>query len=87
MYDQSPIAWGKGDFDLVVTGPRRSMIQASKFRSYFPAPYGDMMITGCFGMLSAAADLLPDYHDEILSALYRQNPTGIAPWDFDDFDK
>lgn len=87
MYDQSPIAWGKGDFDLVVTGPRRSMIQASKFRSYFPAPYGDMMITGCFGMLSAAADLLPDYHDEILSALYRQKPTGIAPWDFDDFDK
>lgn len=85
MYEQTPLSWGKGDFDLVVTGPRRRMIQASRFRSYYPAPYGDMMITGCFGMLSASADLLPDFREEILAAFNRKEPSGIAPWDVNDF--
>ncbi len=84
MYDHSPLTWGKGEFDLVVTGPRRNMIHASKFRSYFPAPFGDMMITGCFGMLRAAADLLPNYREQILSSLFRDVPGTVTPWDLED---
>ena len=35
---------------VAVTGPRRNM--AKSFNWYEAAPYGDMMITGCFGILS-----------------------------------
>jgi hypothetical protein len=34
----------------VVTGPRRSI--AKPLGWYEAAPYGDMMLTGCFGLLS-----------------------------------
>ncbi len=42
-----------------------------------------MMISGCFGLLSAAADLLPELHDPILHAL--NNPVGLGrpPWESD----
>jgi len=88
--DQGHGAWTKNmkqtqhqdpGFNLVVTGPRRSMMKTSRFQPYFAAPYGDMMLTGCFGLLKAAADVMPDLHDEIiwsLSALKQQNET---PWD------
>ena len=35
---------------IAVTGPRRSM--AKPLNWYEAAPYGDMMLTGCFGLLS-----------------------------------
>ncbi|MDQ7092655.1 DUF1786 domain-containing protein [Desulfosporosinus sp. PR] len=35
---------------VVVTGPRRSMVKSLKW--YEAAPYGDMMLTGCFGLLA-----------------------------------
>ena len=35
---------------VAVTGPRRSM--AKQYNWYEAAPYGDMMLTGCFGLLS-----------------------------------
>ncbi|MHB1653613.1 MAG: DUF1786 domain-containing protein [Desulfitobacteriaceae bacterium] len=35
---------------VVVTGPRRSMVKALNW--YEAAPYGDMMLTGCFGLLA-----------------------------------
>ncbi|MHB1419410.1 MAG: DUF1786 domain-containing protein [Bacillota bacterium] len=34
-----------------VTGPRRGMLEGTGY--YFAAPGGDMMLTGCFGMVSA----------------------------------
>jgi uncharacterized protein (DUF1786 family) len=34
---------------ITVTGPRRSMVKPLNW--YEAAPYGDMMLTGCFGML------------------------------------
>jgi uncharacterized protein (DUF1786 family) len=45
------------DFDEVelvsVTGPNRRMMIDSKLNPYFAAPYGDMMLTGCFGLIEA----------------------------------
>jgi len=35
---------------VVITGPRRSM--AKSLNWYEAAPYGDMMLTGCFGILA-----------------------------------
>jgi uncharacterized protein (DUF1786 family) len=37
---------------VAVTGPRRSMVSGMDY--YFAAPYGNMMLTGCFGLLAAA---------------------------------
>jgi len=41
---------------LIVTGPRRSLLQGSALPLEFAAPHGDMMLTGCFGLLRALAD-------------------------------
>jgi uncharacterized protein (DUF1786 family) len=44
-------------FDFVaVTGPRREM--AAELGYYLAAPYGDMMLTGCFGLVSATQRLM-----------------------------
>jgi len=42
-------------FELIsVTGPRRNMAKGLGY--YFAVPYGDMMLTGCFGLLNAALE-------------------------------
>jgi uncharacterized protein (DUF1786 family) len=66
---------------LVVIGPRRNLLAGSVFDPYFAAPYGDMMIAGCFGLLRACADHLPDATEEIISALNGTNHPR-APWEF-----
>ena len=38
---------------LIVTGPRRDMLSGSSLPLQFAAPHGDMMLTGCFGLLRA----------------------------------
>ena len=95
IYGDAPLAFGQGEFDVVVTGPRRGMFrpmaddrqqpivhrQSSRLRPYFPAPFGDMMITGCFGLLAAVADVLPDLADPIWASLSQTGRAGIAPWD------
>ena len=50
--------YAPGDgFDFVaVTGPRREI--AAGLGYAFAAPYGDMMLTGCFGLVAAARRLL-----------------------------
>ena len=40
---------------LAVTGPRRALLRGSALRPYEPAPHGDMMLAGCFGLLRAVA--------------------------------
>jgi hypothetical protein len=50
-------------------------------RPYFPTPFGDMMITGCFGLLAATADVMPELGEEIRASLYGMGSTGVAPWD------
>lgn len=44
-----------GDFSFVaVTGPNRQLADSLDY--YFAVPYGDMMLSGCFGLLAAARD-------------------------------
>jgi uncharacterized protein (DUF1786 family) len=38
------------------TGPRRGLLAGSKLPLVYAAPHGDMMLTGCFGLLRAFAE-------------------------------
>jgi uncharacterized protein (DUF1786 family) len=64
--DPSP---GSGQSFLAVVGPRRGMLARSRYRPYFAAPYGDMMLAGCFGLVRAYALLNPDAAEESARAL------------------
>lgn len=82
IYDPDPLPLsGAGDFGVVVTGPRRSMLKNSGLKPYFAAPFGDMMITGCFGLLAAVADVLPELAEPIRASLRGQGGSGTTPWD------
>ncbi|HEX2998014.1 MAG TPA: DUF1786 domain-containing protein [Anaerolineales bacterium] len=99
MYSHEKFEFGKDDFDVVVTGPRRSMFKTmddrpltihrpssivdgpSHLRPYYATPYGDMMIAGCFGLLAATAEVLPDLAETIRGSLRGKSGRGIAPWD------
>jgi uncharacterized protein (DUF1786 family) len=89
VYDPTPLLLGDGDFDIAVTGPRRNIFRTEMaqlgggLRAYFPTPFGDMMITGCFGLLAAVADVMPDMGDEIRASLSGAGRAGVAPWDVD----
>ena len=88
IYDNEPIKFGNDDFDVVVTGPRRSMFlgeggAAPTLKPYFAVPFGDMMIAGCFGMLAAAAEVLPNLAGIIYGSMGSVSPYGTAPWDVD----
>ncbi len=41
---------------LIVTGPRRALLAASGLDMILAAPHGDMMLTGCFGLLRAVVE-------------------------------
>jgi uncharacterized protein (DUF1786 family) len=85
VYGDHPLELDNADWQIAVTGPRRSLfqgaIQPSSFhlRPYFAVPFGDMMLSGNFGILAAAADLLPELKEPIRKSL--QGQTGIAPWE------
>ncbi len=95
VYGTNPFEFGKDDFDIVVTGPRRSMFQtvdrgpqtenhrpsSTVLRPYFATPFGDMMIAGCFGLLAATAEILPNLAESILGSLRGESKRGVAPWD------
>jgi uncharacterized protein (DUF1786 family) len=87
VYGTNPFEFGKDDFDIVVTGPRRSMFGRDgsrpdpTLRPYFATPFGDMMIAGCFGLLAATADVLPELKETILTSLNGEHRRGVAPWD------
>jgi uncharacterized protein (DUF1786 family) len=90
MYDSSPLSLGEGDCDVVITGPRRSIFHPvsvnsgqRSLRPYFPAPFGDMMISGCFGLLAATADVMPELASPIRTSLYHAEGSGAAPWETD----
>jgi uncharacterized protein (DUF1786 family) len=62
-----------GGFDLVaVTGPQRQIAapgrECADAEYMFAAPYGDMMLTGCFGLVAAARRLLTDDGGGVTSA-------------------
>lgn len=81
IYDPDPYSLDKGDFGVVVTGPRRNMMYNSQWRPHFAAPFGDMMIAGCFGLLSSIADLLPDLREPIVTSLDGAGGSGTPPWE------
>ena len=97
MYSHEPFAFGKDEFDVVVTGPRRSMFTTVDSRSktqknvyghpstvlrpYFAVPFGDMMIAGCFGLLAATAEVLPELAEAIQGSMRGEIGRGVAPWD------
>jgi uncharacterized protein (DUF1786 family) len=54
---------------VAVTGPQRSKIRESGLAPYFAAPFGDMMISGCFGLLRGFAEVHPWAADAIQSRL------------------
>ncbi|MEW6404672.1 MAG: DUF1786 family protein [Chloroflexota bacterium] len=95
MYSQEKFEFGNDDFDVIVTGPRRSMfnqqseienrksviVNGKSLRPYFATPFGDMMIAGCFGLLAATAEVLPDLADAIDGSMRGGRGRGVAPWD------
>jgi uncharacterized protein (DUF1786 family) len=97
IYSHEIFEFGKDDFDVVVTGPRRSMFNLEsdsllsnmkqraasrqRLRAYFATPFGDMMIAGCFGLLAATAEILPELADQINGSLRSGHGRGVAPWD------
>jgi uncharacterized protein (DUF1786 family) len=54
---------------VAVTGPQRHRLRGSDLEPYFAAPFGDMMIGGCFGLLRGFAEVYPWAHGEIEQAL------------------
>jgi uncharacterized protein (DUF1786 family) len=83
LFDDRPLSLDEGDFGVAVTGPRRSMLAASRLRPYFAVPFGDMMITGCFGLLAAVADVLPPLAGPIRQAL-AGGGAETPPWEVED---
>lgn len=81
IYSDRPLVLDSAEGNLVVTGPRRGMLQSSALRPYFAVPFGDMMIAGCFGLLAATADLLPNLREPIHQALYSRDGLGRPPWE------
>ena len=98
MYSDKKFEFGNDDFDVVVTGPRRSMFRGmddkpqttdhrqsstvnGHLRPYFAVPFGDMMIAGCFGLLAATAEIIPELGEPIQRSLRGEGKRGVAPWD------
>lgn len=87
IYAGEPLPLGTDAFDVVVTGPRRSLFNRQSsitnpksLLPYFAAPFGDMMIAGCFGLLAAAAEILPEITEAVTRSMKEAN-SGRPPWE------
>ena len=83
VIDSQPFDIDEGEFGVVVTGPRRNLMRKSSLRPYYATPFGDMMITGCFGLLSATGELLPEFREPIQASLVGGEVSGQPPWEMD----
>lgn len=88
MYTNEKFEFGRGDFDVVVTGPRRSLLNRQSeienrqsLRPYFAVPFGDMMLAGCFGLLAATAEVLPNLAEAVHRSMRGAGGSRAAPWD------
>lgn len=81
IYHGDPLPLGEGEFDVAVTGPRRNLMRSSSLRPYFAVPFGDMMIAGCFGLLAATADVMPELAEPIRASLAGAGGSGTPPWE------
>ncbi|MCE7927582.1 MAG: pyruvate formate lyase-activating protein [Dehalococcoidia bacterium] len=55
-HDRSIVAKGLPAM-VAVTGPQRQRLRGTALEPYFAAPFGDMMISGCFGLLRGFAEV------------------------------
>jgi len=60
---------GQGKPFVAVTGPRRYLMAGSSLKPYHAVPYGDMMLAGCYGLVSACALRMEAWREEIQQAL------------------
>jgi hypothetical protein len=81
IYNPTPLPLDTGDFGVAVTGPRRNKLRKSTLRLHFAVPFGDMMISGCFGLLAALADVMPELAEPIRASLRGEGSCGTSPWD------
>jgi uncharacterized protein (DUF1786 family) len=81
VYDPKPLPMDENGFRLAVTGPRRNLMRSSVLNPYFAVPFGDMMISGCFGLLAATADLLPELGEPIKASMRGAGGSGTPPWE------
>lgn len=51
------------------TGPQRAKIRGTALKPYFAAPFGDMMIGGCFGLLRGFGEVYPRAGEALESRL------------------
>lgn len=63
---------------VAVTGPRRGLLRRSRSRPYFATPFGDMMLAGCYGLIRAYGDVVPEACEAIEQALAGRD--GKALW-------
>ncbi len=79
IIEETPYVFPDNGFGVVITGPRRSMIAGSPLRPYFATPFGDMMLAGCFGLLTAVAAKFPQLAEPIWASLAGRH--GRPPWE------
>lgn len=78
-----PLNLTQDGFGIVVTGPRRAMMRGSMLRTYFATPFGDMMLTGCYGLLAGVADKMPELGPAIRASLQGKGGSGTPPWELE----
>jgi uncharacterized protein (DUF1786 family) len=76
---EEPFTISEDGLGVIITGPRRSLMTGSWLRPYFATPFGDMMVAGCFGLLTAVAAKFPQFAEPIWQSLQGHN--GRPPWE------
>jgi uncharacterized protein (DUF1786 family) len=82
---RSPEPWSleDGSAHLVVTGPRRSLLQDSSLNPYLAVPFGDMMTSGCVGLIAAVGEKLPELKEPISRLLSSSAERRLSPWEIE----
>jgi uncharacterized protein (DUF1786 family) len=65
VLDNRPLPLGH----VAVVGPRRAFLRDTDLATYFAVPHGDQMLAGCFGLLRACADVMPEWREPIERSL------------------
>lgn len=83
IYEPVPLPLPPNDdgFGVAVTGPRRNLMRASTLQPYFAVPFGDMMMSGCFGLLASIADVMPELSEPVRASLRGAGGSGTPPWE------
>lgn len=79
ILEEKPYDIADEGFGVAVIGPRRRMMKESALRPYFATPFGDMMMAGCFGLLTGVAERLPDLKRPIGDSF--SGAFGRPPWE------